>query len=268
MSVGRELPGPPGTRFSSIEHVTETGSTNADLLERAQRGESEGAVLITDHQTAGRGRQTRRWHDEAGNAMLMSVLIRPLPSFASLVPLLAGLAVTDAVDRALGGERGSFSGRLKLKWPNDVLVPELGERKLAGILAEATTIVGCPGSGALTVVIGMGLNLRWSAPPPREIAARAATLEELAGHELDRWVVVEQVLKALERWLRLAEADGPAPILDEYRRRCLTIGRPVRFQTPSEVIEGIATGVADNGGLIVFAAGSEVTLLAGDAHLL
>ncbi|MCP3989441.1 MAG: biotin--[acetyl-CoA-carboxylase] ligase [Actinomycetia bacterium] len=260
MSPERELPGPPGTRFYSVEHVTETGSTNADLLERAKKGALEGIVLVTDHQTAGRGRQARGWHDEPGNAMLMSVLLRPAASFATLVPLLAGLAATDAVDQVLDGDRG----RAGLKWPNDVVVPELGERKLAGILAEAITV---PGSEPrLVVVVGMGLNLRWSAPPPPEIAARAAVLEELAGHDIDRWEVVNQVLRGFETWLQRATEQGPFALLDEYRKRCVTLGRAVRFQTPTDVVEGTAVAIADSGGLVIDRQGERITVTAGDAH--
>lgn len=264
MSTESELQGPEGTRFFSIEHLDEVGSTNAELLQRASEGEKEGSVMVTDHQTAGRGRQARAWHDEPGNAMLMSVLLRPDPSYASLVPLLAGLAVTDAVEAILGVV-GPFAGRVGLKWPNDVLVPELGERKLAGILAEATTVAGAK-PPQLAVVVGMGLNITWSTPPPEEIRLRAATLTELAGRPVERWDLVAEVLRGLERWLRRADEAGPAAILEPYRRRCVTVGRPVRFQTPIEVVEGTATGIADTGELIVDHHGTVRTLSAGDVH--
>ena len=159
-------------------------------------------MRVTDHQTAGRGRQARVWHDDPGNAMLMSVLVRPPASIATIVPLIAGLAVTDGAS-SIGG-LGSGADGLALKWPNDVLVPSLDERKLSGILTEAITTPG------LAVVAGMGLNLRWGTPPPAEIAAKAATLEEIAGRPVDRWDVVRAVLGAFDRWLTLAEGEGTA----------------------------------------------------------
>lgn len=276
MSIARVLPGPPGTRFSAVTHVVETGSTNADLLAAAAQGEPEGAVRVTDHQTAGRGRQGRSWQDEPGNSMLMSVLLRPPAAVAPLVPLISGLAVTDGVNHLLAGPDSPepVPVRAALKWPNDVLVPELGERKLCGILAEATTagatdggMVGrpSPGGGRMVVVSGMGLNIRFSSPPPDEIAQRAATLEELAGHPVDRWDVVAAVLTHFERWLTVAEA-GPAAVLDAYRGRCLTVGRTVRMQTATGVLEGVASAVADSGGLVIDTADGPVTVTAGDAH--
>lgn len=258
MTAQRVVPGADGSRFPSIVHVVETGSTNADLLAAARAGEPAGAVRVTDHQTAGRGRQARVWHDDPGNAMLMSVLIRPPASIASIVPLIAGLAVTDGASAvaALGTE----SGALALKWPNDVLVPALDERKLSGILTEAIT------TPELAVVAGIGLNLRWGTPPPAEIAAKAATLEEVAGRPVDRWDVARAVLRAFDRWLSVAERGGTPPVLIEYRRRCCTIGRAVRLARPADVIQGTATDVADDGALLVETDDGLVAVTAGDAH--
>jgi BirA family biotin operon repressor/biotin-[acetyl-CoA-carboxylase] ligase len=195
--------------------------------------------------------------------MLMSVLLRPSASIASVVPLLAGLAVTDgaaAVIDGVAGGSGGDAGTLALKWPNDVLVPALAERKLSGILAEATT------TPELAVVVGMGLNLRWGTPPPAEVAARAATLEEAAGGPVERWEVVRNVLEALDAWLATAERDGSGPVLAAYRRRCCTIGRLVRLERPTDVVEGTATGIADDGALIVETTGGTISVTAGDAH--
>lgn len=262
MTDQRVVPGADGSRFASIVHVVETGSTNADLLQAARGGEPAGAVLVTDHQTAGRGRQSRAWHDDPGNAMLMSVLLRPPRPVVPIVPLLAGLAVTDgatAVVEAADGSDGSAS--LALKWPNDVLVPALAERKLSGILAEAVT------APSLAVVVGMGLNLRWGTQPPADVAARAATLEEVAGRPVDRWDVARAVLAALDRWLVTAEGDGGHDsVLEEYRRRCCTIGRAVRLERPADVIEGTAVSVADDGALVVETSDGLVSVTAGDAH--
>lgn len=137
--------------------VPQTGSTNADLLEAARAGAAEGLVLVAEEQTAGRGRLGRTWSAPAGAALTFSVLLRPAgvpPTRLGWLPLLTGVAVAAAV-RAETGVPAS------LKWPNDVLV---GERKLAGILAEAHSDA---------VVVGVGLNVTLSRaelpvrPPPR-----------------------------------------------------------------------------------------------------
>lgn len=274
-----ELPAPPGTRFGPVRLVAETGSTNADLLARAGAGERAGSVLVTDHQRAGRGRQQRTWHDEPGNSLLVSVLLRPDPAQAPLLPLVAGLAAVDAVAAILDEvahdatpaakpEIDPRAGRRAgLKWPNDVLIAGLGERKLAGILAEATSTGAAPGNdpSSLAVVVGMGLNLRWVSQPPAEIERRLVTMAEVAGAPVDRDRVLDRFLVGLEHWLGALEADEP--VLESYRQVCLTIGRQVRFASVGTVYEGEAVGVSDAGSLIMeLADGSRVELTAGDAH--
>ena len=208
-----ELPSLNATRFTSIRTTAETGSTNADLLAEAAQGAAEGNVLVTDHQTAGRGRQRRSWHDEPGAALLVSVLLRPRRALAPVLPLLTGVAAVEAVGTMLTGETAPIG----LKWPNDVLVPWLDERKLAGILAESTT-AGPSGTGredpTIVVVVGMGMNLRWGRPPPTEVAARAATLTEVVGRAVDRDDVLSRYLRCLELWLARAEAGGPEVVLE------------------------------------------------------
>lgn len=240
--------------------MAETGSTNADLLAEAAEGAPEGRVLVTDHQRAGRGRQRRVWHDEPGSSLLVSVLVRPAREIAPLIPLMTGLAAVDAV-----AELAGRPGLVGLKWPNDVLAPGHGERKLAGILAEATTPPGGGLEGRLVVVVGMGLNLRWSTEPPEEVAARAVTLSELIGHPVDRDEVLTRFLVGLERWLASLEAGRP--VLDAYRSTCLTLGRAVRFITADGEHRGTAVDITPGGTLLLETDGGEVVELhAGDAH--
>ncbi len=264
MTAFTELPSADGTRFQRVRLVAETGSTNADLLAAADDGEAEGSVLVTDHQVAGRGRQRRVWHDQPGSSLLVSALLRPERAIAPLVPLVTGLAAVDAVAEIAGGA----GGRAGLKWPNDVLAPDNGERKLAGILSEATVTggeAGGAGSGRMVVVVGMGMNLRWIDPPPDEIAARAVTLAELSGGPVDRDRALLAFLRGLERWYGALERGEP--VLDAYREACLTIGRRVRFVTADGEVVGVAADVAPAGTLVVDTdAGARVELHAGDAH--
>ncbi len=256
--------GPKGSRFTSVRYVGETGSTNADLLNAARNGEAEGAVLVADHQNAGRGRQDRAWHDDPGNSMLMSFLVRPRRPTAGLLPLIAGVAAVEAVESLLAIPADvSVVG---LKWPNDVLAPTLGERKLAGILAESTT--AGDGSGEHTVVVvGTGMNLRWGSPPPPAIAARATTLTEVLDREVDRQEILDPYLRHVDRWLSVLENDGPVSVLEAYKKRCLTLGRHVRFETPGAEYVGTAIDISPSGMLILELAGGEwIELSAGDAH--
>src|SRR5216683_4439189 len=110
----------PGGLWRAVQVTARTGSTNADLLERARDGASEGLVLAAEEQTSGRGRMGRAWVSPPGTALTFSVLLRPAgvpPARRGWLPLLAGVAVATAV-RAVSGVGA------RLKWPNDVLVGE------------------------------------------------------------------------------------------------------------------------------------------------
>ncbi|MGH1491194.1 MAG: biotin--[acetyl-CoA-carboxylase] ligase [Acidimicrobiales bacterium] len=277
-----ELPPLIETRFSSIRLIEVTGSTNADLLVEGRAGAPEGAVLVAGHQTAGRGRQQRAWHDEPGNALLVSVLLRPQRVVAPLMPLLTGIAAVDALrwlaaDRPPGQPEPSVAPSVGLKWPNDLLAASLDGRKLAGILSESATTVNTAAAGSaatpaadddtMVVVPGMGLNLRWGRPPPQEIAERAATVSELIGHDVERDDVLHLYLRAMEYWLRVLESQGSAVLLDGYRSRCLTLGRQVRFATSKIEYVGTAADVSTTGTLLLDTADhGRVELHAGDAH--
>ena len=244
--------------------MVETGSTNADLLDAARQGAPQGLVRVTDHQTAGRGRQSRTWHDEPGTALLVSVLLRPPAPVAGLVPLATGLAVVDAVgalarsDVTIGLE--SVTGLVALKWPNDVLAPAHGERKVAGILAEAIS------GPDLAVVVGTGVNLGPAAGRPAEIASRAVSLAEVLGRPIDRWVALDAYLVALDRRLGDLEARGPSAVLDPYRERSCTLGRDVHLDVPGGEVRGRAVDVDGSGRLLVDDGRTTVAVTAGEAH--
>lgn len=268
------------TRFHRVEHIAETGSTNADLLARVGRVDSssghdpvnprssEPQVLYTDHQRAGRGRQNRQWHDHPGDSLLVSVLVEVATYVASLVPLAAGLAALEAAADHLSTTERS-KPLLALKWPNDLLAPPLGHRKLAGILVESVTVGGS--APTMTVVIGMGMNLRRSEPPPPDVAELAVTLSELVGQGAnptivpDRDQVLDRYLVHLDR--RLGQLEGRGAVLADYRAACTTLGRKVRFRVGTEVVSGVAVEIGPQGELLVEAdSGERRRLQAGDVH--
>lgn len=238
-----------------MRHVTSTGSTNADLLDEVRSGAPlDGVVLVTDHQTAGRGRQGRTWQDRPAGSLLVSVLLRADPARAPLVPLATGLAAVAAL-----ADRAGVDARLK--WPNDVLVPAAGERKLAGILAEAATR-----GGALWVVVGMGCNLSWPDDRPPELADRLVALADVTGTAVPaRDDLLDAWLGHLDR--RLAQlATDPTALLADYRQVCLSIGRTVRMDTPAGEVEGVVADVADDGALLLRVDGAVRRFQAGDVH--
>lgn len=237
-----------------VDVVAETGSTNADLIARAAAGEDVGgSVLIAEHQTAGRGRQGRTWHDSPGALITMSVGVDaaavPADDWGWL-PLATGIAIVDTVT-ALGGAGAG------LKWPNDVLV---SGRKLAGILAE----VAAP---QRVVVVGVGLNV--TLRPDEVDAPEATALADLGVDTADRGVIVAELLGHLGARIAAWQRRGSADLMDDYRSRCLTLGSRVRAILPdgNEVV-GMAIDVDSHGRLRIDRDGEAVLVSAGDVvHL-
>lgn len=243
------------TRFR-VEWVGTTGSTNDDLRAAAASGEAEGAVLVADHQATGHGRRGRTWEAPPGSSLLVSVLLRPsLPAEElHLLTTAVGVAAAEAVDELYAVPAG-------LKWPNDLVAPTpAGERKLGGILAEATWAGDRPDA----VVVGLGLNAVWPDELPPELDGIAVTLNHLTDEPVDRGDVLVALLLRLEAIL----ADLPGAVLVErWTHLSTTVGRDVRVELASgAVVVGRATALTPQGHLLVATDEGEVEVSAGDVH--
>ncbi|MFB7251816.1 biotin--[acetyl-CoA-carboxylase] ligase [Microbacterium sp. NPDC056234] len=233
---------------SRLVVVEESPSTNAQL--REQRADAAHlTVLLTTHQTAGRGRLDRTWTTPAGSALAISVLLRDLPKAESLgwIPLAAGMAMADAVATQLPDHE------VGVKWPNDVLVDG---RKICGILAE-----GADGA----VVVGAGVNTAMTADQlPVETATSFAVLGAVA--DLDR--LARDFLVGLDQALVNLVAAGDADAAGlrvAVEARCLSLGRPVEVSLPDgAVLQGTAVGLEADGRLIVETGGQRHPIAAGD----
>ncbi|MCB7136455.1 biotin--[acetyl-CoA-carboxylase] ligase [Cellulosimicrobium marinum] len=243
----RDLLVQPAGPLARLEVVEESGSTNAELA-RAAAADPDAwpapALLVTEHQAAGRGRLGRTWETPPRAALLGSLLLRPdAPRTAlSWLPLLAGLATVHALRATAGVDA-------VVKWPNDVLVPDPSDgapRKVAGILAEVL-----PDGG---VVVGVGLNVSQSAD---ELPVPTATSLALAGAATtDREVLLVALEEAFHAVLvRWQDADGDAHaagLAADLDRVCATLGTRVRVErVAGDALTGTATGIAPDGGLVV-----------------
>ncbi len=183
------------------------------------------------------------------------------PVLAPLLPLVTGTAVCRAIEAVVGDDVAA------LKWPNDVLVPSHGERKLVGILAEVAAVGPTAAASVLRVIVGMGMNIDLSLDDaPVDVAARAVDLQTLASVVVDRAALVDALLDACDQAIDDL-VRSPEVALEHYRARCLTIGRSIRFETPTGDIEGQVIDVAGDGSLVLRTAdGRDHHLTAGDAH--
>lgn len=217
----------------------------------------EGAIVITESQTAGRGRQGRRWYSPPGSALLVSAIYRPAlaPEHMQRVTMAAGLALADVLSPLLGD---AFA----LKWPNDGLVRG---KKLCGILCEATWL----GDRLAAVVVGIGLNVRADFGKG-DLASAAISLETALGRPVDRIALLAALLPRLDHWV--ARAADPA-IVAAWRARLGTLGKRVTVYTmpgqfPSPSYQGMAEDVDEAGALLVRLDSGDVRrVLAGDVGL-
>ncbi|TKV58878.1 biotin--[acetyl-CoA-carboxylase] ligase [Nakamurella flava] len=257
----------------SVEHVPQTGSTNADLADRltdpaTAPDVADGTVLVTEEQVSGRGRAGRSWHCPAGAGLMFSVAHR-LPRVAGpqrgWVGIVLGVAVVEGLRAATGLPA-------TLKWPNDVLIDD---HKCAGVLGEFA------GPG---VVVGTGINVSLTpdelaaATPPRTPAATAPTpptsLLAAGSPLLDRGLLLAAILERLGHWFdRWGQAGGDpvrSGLRDAYRAQCATLGRAVRLDLPGDrQITGYAADIAVDGAIVVVTAdGTRRTYGAADVvHL-
>jgi BirA family biotin operon repressor/biotin-[acetyl-CoA-carboxylase] ligase len=228
-------------RFDRAERVAMATSTNSVLVDRARAGAPDGLVLVADYQSHGRGRLDRSWEAPPGTCLLMSVLLRPTaPELPPSRRYLAVAALSLAVREAAAGLSGAD---VRLKWPNDVIAGG----KLAGVLAEA--------GGGDALVVGAGVNVSWRPPD-----LPATSLEELAGHPVDREELLAGVLSAMDRLY--GDWDGVARLYEDH---CATIGRTVQVHTGEGTVVGTARGIDRDGALLVTQDGVGTTrVVAGD----
>jgi BirA family biotin operon repressor/biotin-[acetyl-CoA-carboxylase] ligase len=223
-------------------YFTETGSTNDVAAALADRGAPEGATVIASAQTAGRGRFGRDWFSPAGAGLYVSVVCRDARA-APYLTLAGGVAVAEGIRTATGLP-------VQIKWPNDVIVPGptiAQRRKLAGVLAEASTTV----QGLQHVIVGFGINLRTAAYPPH-LEDRATSVETELGRVPDAGAVLAETLAALAALVRSLADGAVQPVLAQWRDLSPSSrGSVVEWDTTRGPMSGMSDGIADDGALLV-----------------
>lgn len=220
-------------------------STNHVLA--AMPGDSDGACVVADEQTAGRGRVDRSWVSTAGAGLWMSVRIGVAGAEPERWPLLS-LAAALAARRAIADACGVQVG---IKWPNDVVVePTL--RKIGGLLTEV--------SGS-TAIVGIGINVAW---PADSLPTPESTSVLVEGGVTDRAELLAHVLVELESLVALWRTSADA-LLAQYRQACVSLGRGVIAHLPDgSTVVGEASAVDDWGRLVISVGATPVSISAGD----
>ena len=232
-------------------YYQELSSTMDEAIELGEGNTEEGAVVVTEIQTAGRGRQGRSWVSQPGN-LLISVLFRPNLETLPFISIIGGVAVARAVRKVTGLEP-------RIKWPNDLLIDG---RKVAGILAESAIA----GDTVWYAVLGVGVNVRLDTDRTEEISTFATSLNAAAGKEVPREDLLRQFLMDLDS-LYLALEQGNSPIA-EWQELLSSTGQRLNATWGNDSYAGVAEGTDSLGNLLLRQDdGSLVTLTAGDVTL-
>jgi BirA family biotin operon repressor/biotin-[acetyl-CoA-carboxylase] ligase len=230
-----------------VELFSEIDSTNTYLLAHAA-DLGDGAVAAAEFQTAGRGRQGRRWLAPRGSSILLSVLlIEPEGSrWVAHAGLLAAVAASEAVE-------AETHCRPSLRWPNDLVV---GSKKLGGVLTESSPLSPLPDRDVAqrAVVIGVGLNcFQQPGHFGTELAETATSLEIECTQPVDRPALARRLIERLEAHL----SDEPrrqsdwAWLREAWAARSDDFGKHVTLLENSRRYTGTVLEIADNGDLLV-----------------
>jgi BirA family biotin operon repressor/biotin-[acetyl-CoA-carboxylase] ligase len=225
-------------RLSRVDYYPEIDSTQSLLRALADEGVPEWTVVVTNHQSAGRGQQERRWEDYPGSSLTFSFLLRPrtLEGIA-LTPIRTGLALARALNTLL-----TDGSEVKLKWPNDIIVVDAkSSGKAGGILSESQTR-----GEDVSIVVGVGLNFRWFDGGGDGRLERPAFFEEHVVPGQTRRSIFEAVIRSLRATLPVRRASLSTQELAEYRGYDWLLGR--QLLAP---VTGVGRGLGLGGELLV-----------------
>jgi BirA family biotin operon repressor/biotin-[acetyl-CoA-carboxylase] ligase len=240
----------------SIYSLDRVASTNVLAHKYAERGETEGTLIIAERQTAGKGRLGRSWHSPARRGLYLSIILRPpiAPARAPGISLIAALSVAEAI-----------KARLRLpamiKWPNDVLCHE---RKVCGVLTELAAEL----DRVRYIIVGIGINVNHDPRDfPDDLRMKATSLKIATGASVGRIELLRSVLERFERHYRRFLKDGLGGAIKSIRAISSVLDREVTFRLDGQVRRGRALDITQEGMLVIESGGRILTLGSGEITL-
>ena len=253
---------PEGLAVTNVVYYHETDSTNTRAKQAAEDGEKSGTLFITECQTGGRGRRGRTWESPAGSGIWMSLLLRPeiKPFDASMLTIVAGMGMKDAIEEIIGGGTGQGEIHCKIKWPNDIV---LGDRKICGMLTEMSAET----DWINYVVIGIGVNVN-TTEFDDSIKDTASSILLQTGSSVKRSDVVVAFARHFSRYyeefLKECNLSGLA---DDYNKALINVGRDVKIVERDGSFVAKAVGIDETGSLIVEKDGDTKRIVAGEVSV-
>ncbi len=233
-------------------------STNDTAKEIAVSGCKEGAVVIADSQSKGRGRQGRRWESPSGAGIYLSIILKP-EKLVSQLTLVAGVSVVEAIMKIedcrlkIADSLNPKLPRISIKWPNDI---NINGKKAGGILTE-----GIKGGKEVIVGIGINVNTPPSSPPvqgggwggegfPDELKDKATSIMIETGKRVDRNLLIAELLNSFEYWYKKFMEEGET-VMKRWRELSDTFGRRIKVSAENKIFEGVAEMIDSDGSLML-----------------
>lgn len=241
---------------NEINYYDEVDSTNNKAKSLAAQGASDGAIVVSETQSGGRGRLARGWVTPYAKGIWLSVILKPdfLPQEAPKCTLMAAVAVVKAIEHVAKIKTG-------IKWPNDILYEG---KKLVGILTEMNAEM----DKINYVVIGMGINVNLDvADFTDELQSIATSLSLIKGEKISRVELLCEVLRQLEDVYQSVREQGFSDTLAQWRKYSITLGQHVNVIGQNKTFDGIAVDIDKDGALMVKTNGEIRTVLAGDVSI-
>ncbi len=238
-----------------IIYLDEVDSTNNYAKLVAERGAKNQTLVVSDTQTAGKGRRGRNFISPKGVSIFMTLLLRPeiLPQKASQITIVAAMAVRDGIMKSTGMD-------CNIKWPNDIIC---GGKKLCGILTE----MSCEMQSVNYVVVGIGINVN-NTVFPEDIEKVATSIKLETGVDTQRSVLIASVMEAFDKYYTLFLKTGDLSLIKgKYNEHLINAGKTVNVISTNGSYEAIAIEMDDDGELIVKKDGVLTKVLSGEVSV-
>jgi BirA family biotin operon repressor/biotin-[acetyl-CoA-carboxylase] ligase len=228
-----------------IHRIKSCSSTNDLARELVLKGAEEGTVVLSKEQTKGRGTKDRRWFSPAGKGLYLSIILCPVSSDITLIPIMVGIAVGEAIF--------NYSGiRVLLKWPNDLVFRDL---KLGGILCESSFL----GNTVNYVILGIGLNISHRREDfPVELVNSATSFNLVSDKPFEQKLFLEGLWESLDNWYDVFNRGEKKMLVETFQEHSFfRPGEGVKIETETSKVSGLYRGIDDSGSLLMKVKGKE-----------
>ncbi len=226
----------------NIEVHSIVDSTNNLSRDKAQLGAPEGIVVISNEQTAGKGRRGRTFQSPVGGGIYMSILLRPgiHISRIQIITLIAAISVVRALDKAVGISAS-------IKWVNDILVDN---KKICGILTEGS--IDAEDGATNFAIVGIGINVKSITSMPDDIKEIATDVVSNTKKHVCRCELIAQVLMQFDKiYSEYMKSGQDKKIISIYKENLCMLGRDITVISQNKNYIARAVDITESGGLLV-----------------